>query len=186
MTNTVSGSGKYRAIISRQHPPKDIHNASKWRSRLGDTHISSSQVRQARINLQSRYISSDSADILSRLKLGKTLFMNQLHNIGNVDTPFCKTCVRERNLETVETLTHATFECPYITTIIAEITNTFFPNKTSHTALRDIILATITNNHNIYEGKQGHTLASIIWDNFLVYILRCSSKGSTPLPVPMK
>ena len=48
-------------------------------------------------------------------------------------------------------------------TIIEEITNTFFPNT-------------------LYEGKPGQTLASLIWNHFLKYILGCRSKVGTPIP----
>jgi hypothetical protein len=106
MTSIKTGSGKYRAILTRQHTPKDIHNPSKWRSRLDDPNINSKHVKQSRINLQSKYVSCDTADILSRLKLGKTLFRNQLHHIGITDTPFCNICIRENNTEITETLTH--------------------------------------------------------------------------------
>ena len=53
--------------------------------------------------------------------------------------------------------------------------------KHNHT-LRDIILATITNNHTSYEGKTGNTLSSLIWDFFLEYIMNCRNKNVTPLP----
>ena len=133
------------------------------------------------INLQSKYLSSDTADVLSRLKLGKTLFGNQLSRIGITDTPFCHTCLKEMNVEIPENITHATYECTFVATIIAEITSTFFPNIKGHYYLRDIILATITNKHPLYEGKDGQQLASVIWDIFLSYIMKCRNAGKTPV-----
>ena len=121
------------------------------------------------------------ADVLSRLKLGKTLFGNQLCKIGITDTPFCHTCLKEMHAEIPENITHATFECTFVATIIAEITSTFFPNMNGHYYLRDIILATITNKHTLYEGKDGHQLASVIWDTFLSYIMKCRNAGKTPV-----
>ena len=107
------------------------------------------------INLQSNYLSSDKADMLSRLKLGKTLFGNQLWKIGLTDTPFCHTCLKEMLTEIPKNSIHATFVCTFVATIIAEITSTFFPNIKDYFLLRDIILATITNKHPLYEGNEG-------------------------------
>ena len=121
------------------------------------------------------------ADVLSRLKLGKTLFGNQLFKIGITDTPNCTSCERELGLEIPENITHATFQCTFVATIIAEITSTFFPNVKSHFLLRDIILATISNKHPFYEGTDGHQLAAIIWDTFLCYIMKCRSTATTPI-----
>ena len=139
------------------------------------------QVKQSRLNLNSIYISSDIADILSRLKLGKTLFKNQLHHIGLTDTPFCGTCLKELGLEITENLTHSIYECPFVATIISEIISTFFPNMRGHFLLREIILATTTDKHFLYEGKYGQQVASIIWDIFLQYIMKCRSNAKTPV-----
>ena len=99
MINTTQGSGTYRKIISKAHKISDVHNPSKWRAKLGDSQISRSQLKQARINLHSKYLGSDTADILTRLKLGKTLFGTQLYRCGIFDTPYCNTCLRELNEE---------------------------------------------------------------------------------------
>ena len=143
--------------------------------------VTRSRVKQSMINLQSKYLSSDIADVLSRLKLGKTLFGNQLCKIGITDTSFCQTCLKEMHTEIPENITHATYECTFVATIISEITSTFFPNMKGHFYLRDIILATITNKHSLYEGIDGHLLASVIWDIFLSYIMKCRNAGKTPV-----
>ena len=121
------------------------------------------------------------ADILSRFKLGKTLFKNQLFHIGITDTPFCNTCSRELGTDITENITHACYDCIFISSIISELTNAFFPNIYNQFQQRDIILATITNNHPLYEGKIGQQLASIIWDTFLVYILKSRNNAQTPV-----
>ena len=121
------------------------------------------------------------ADILSRFKLGKTLFKNQLFHIGITDTPFCNTCSRELGTNITENITHACYDCTFISSIISEITSAFFPNINNQFQHRDIILATITNTHPLYEGKIGQQLASIIWDSFLVYILKSRSNAQTPV-----
>ena len=181
MKSTNKGSGKYRKIISRSHKHTDIHNPYRWNSKINDNLVTRTHVKQSMINLQSKYLSSDVADVLSRLKLGKTLFGNQLCKIGITDTPFCYTCMKEMHTEIPENITHATYECTFVATIIAEITSTFFPNMNGHFHLRDIILATISNKHTLYEGGDGQQLASVIWDVFLNYIMKCRNAGKTPV-----
>ena len=95
LSSIKKGSGTYRKIISRSHKTTDVHNPSKWKSKLGDNHVTRSQVKQSMINLQSKYICSDTADTLSRLRLGKPIFGNQLFKIGITDTPSCTTCYKE-------------------------------------------------------------------------------------------
>ena len=181
MKSIKKGSGKYRKIISRSHKNTDLHNPNRWIAKINDNLVTRSHVKQSMINLQSKYLSSDIADVLSRLKLGKTLFGNQLCKIGLTDTPYCHTCMKEMHTEIPENITHATYECTFVATIIAEITSSFFPNIIGHFYLRDIILATITNKHPLYEGNEGHQLASVIWDIFLCYIMRCRNAGKTPV-----
>ena len=180
MSSIKKGSGAYRKIISRAHKITDVHNPSKWKAKLGDNLVTRSQVKQSMINLQSKYICSDTADVLSRLKLGKTLFGNQLFKIGITDTPSCTTCYRELGTEIPENIIHATYDCTFVSTIIAEITNTFFPNTNCHFFLRDIILATTTTSHPLYEGTTGRQLMAIIWDIFLYYVMKCRSLSKTP------
>ena len=133
------------------------------------------------INLQSKYICSDTGDILTRLKLGKTLFGNQLCKIGITDTPSCTTFYRELGTEISENITHATFNCIFVSSIIGEITNTFFPNTNNHFFLRDIILTTTTTTHPLYEGPTGRQLMDAIWDIFLCYVMKCRSSSRTPI-----
>ena len=130
MKNTTQGSGCYRKIVARSHKSPDIHNPSKWRSKLGDNQITSLQIKQSRKNLHTKYLGSDVADILTRLKLGKTLFGTQLHKCGITDTPNCNTCLRELGDEVPENITHATYHCEFVMTVINEIIGTFFPHNT--------------------------------------------------------
>ena len=181
MKHTSKGSGTYRKIIGRSHKQTDVHNPAKWKAKLDDHLVTRDHVKQSRLNLQSIYISSDTADILSRLKLGKTLFKNQLFKIGLTDSSSCVTCLRELGTDIIENITHATYECVFVATIISEISSTFFPNLKEHFYLRDIILATVTNKHSLYDGKCGQQLAAIIWDIFLAYVMKCRSTSKTPI-----
>ena len=49
-----------------------MHNPSKWKKKLDDNYVTSEMVKKAMIHLHSPYLDSTSADILTRLKLGKT------------------------------------------------------------------------------------------------------------------
>ena len=181
MISTKKGSGTYRKIIARSNKNTDVHNPAKWKAKLCDNLVTRVHVKQSMLNLQSIYISSDMADILSRFKLGKTLFKNQLFHIGITDTPFCNTCYRELGTNITENITHACYDCTFISSIISELTSAFFPNISTHFQPSDIILSTITNIHPLYEGKIGQQIVSIIWDTFLVYILKCRNNSQTPI-----
>ena len=155
MTSIKKGSGKYRSILQKKIIAKDIHSPANWRSKINDNTITSQHIKQSRKNLQSRYIGSDTADTLSRLKMGKTLFRNQLHHIGSTESQYCVTCTRENNQDITEDLTHATYTCPHIQTIIEEVTNTYFPNIHTNFTHKDTLLSIIRNTHPLYEGKPG-------------------------------
>jgi hypothetical protein len=131
----------------------------------------------------SRYLSSDASDILSRLKMGKTLFNNQLHHIGREDSPHCKNCLRESNTETHEDMKHALHNCPTIQHLMSHVTQMFFPNNNHTFSCKNTILAIMEDIHPLYEGKAGHTLASLVWDSFNKYIMVCRGKNKIPLPL---
>ena len=86
MQSIKQGSGKYRSILQKKLVQKDLHSPANWRSKINDNTITSKDIKQTRTNLQSRYLGSDTVDILSRLKMGKTLFRNQLQHIGSLET----------------------------------------------------------------------------------------------------
>ena len=132
-------------------------------------------------HLHSPYLDSKSADYLTRLKLGKTLFNNQLFAIGRLDEDTCNTCNREYNQNTTEDYQHALFNCPAIQIIIHNIINTFFPNQTNDFNITDILLATNSDKHQLYKGPIGQELASLIWDYFQVYVLQCRVSQTTPV-----
>lgn len=67
MSNIKQGSASYRKIIARSHTRSDLHNPSKWRSKLNDNRISRAQLKQSKVNLHSKYLSSDIANSLTLL-----------------------------------------------------------------------------------------------------------------------
>ena len=184
LNSIKKGSGQYRKIIERDIITSNIHNPSKWKKKLHDNKITSDQVKKAMIHLHSRYIDSTSADHLTRLKLGKTLFNNQLFNIGLIDKNSCNTCTREFNEDIVEDYRHALYQCPAVQKIIKKILSTFFPNLTYNFNISEILISVNTDKHNLYKGPIGQELASLIWDYFQVYIVQCHTAQTTPTSIP--
>ena len=149
--------------------------------KLGDNTVTVEQIKKSMIHLHSPYLDSTSADSLTRLKLGKTLFNNQLFAIGLIDEKTCKTCIREYDLHTQEDYQHTLFQCPATQTVIRDITNTFFPNHIKPFNTSDILLSVNSDKHKLYKGPTGQELASLIWDLFQVYILKCRVSQTTPI-----
>ena len=134
------------------------------------------------IHIHSPYLESTSADTLTGLKLGKTLFYNQLFAIGLTDKNIFKTCYREIDQNTIEDYKHAIFHCPAFKPIIEHITSTFFPNQTHPFSISDILVSTNSEKNKLYKGSVGQELASPIWDFFQVYILQSRISYKTPVP----
>ena len=181
LQNIKKGSGKYRQVIERGNTTTNIHNPAKWKKKLEHNNITFGQIKKAMISLHSPYLDSTSADIITRLKLGKTLFNNQLFSIGLNNDNTCKTCSREYDLNTPENYRHALFHCPAVQTLINNITNTFFPNPTIPFDIADILVSIISDKHHLYKGSIGQELASLIWNYFQVYIMKCRTAQTTPI-----
>ena len=181
MKSIHKGSGLYRRVLGRGTPLPDIHNPKKWRKRLDDQNLTRIQVKKSMIHLHSPYIDSTSADHLSRLKLGKTLFNAQLFNIGLNDDKNCKTCLREFDQHTPEDYKHAMYLCPAVQTVVNNVTTTFFPNKRTPFSISEVLVAVNSDMHNLYRGQIGHELASLIWDLLQTYIIKCHTAVSTPI-----
>ena len=109
MTKVKKGSGEYRKIVAKSVKSKDIHNPDKWKQKLQDNSITSSQVKGALRSTHSKYLTPGAREILSRFYHGKTLFGNQLLSAGMVDDGLCRSC-RKENILVPETLLHATYE----------------------------------------------------------------------------
>ena len=159
----------------------NLHNPTKWKKKLADDNVTYKQVKKAMIRLHSPYIDSTHADYLSRLKLGKTLFNNQLYAIDRITDNTCNTCIREYNQLTTEDYRHALFHCPAVQIATESVTSTFFPNISAPFNISDILLSTDSDKHKFYKGTVGHELASLIWDFFQVYLIQCRQAQITPI-----
>ena len=143
--------------------------------------ISEKQVKNSLILLHSPYLDSAGADHITRLKLGKTLFNNQLFTIGILDEKNCNTCIREYDQEETEDYKHALFHCPAVQTIIHNITCTFFPNIINTFKIAEILISTNTDKHSLYKGVVGQELANLVWSYFQIYIIQCRTAHKTPV-----
>ena len=155
MSNTRKGSGIYRKIIARENPLPDIHHPEKWIKKLGTGTITKEQVKNSFTSLHSPYLDSTNSDHLSRLKLGKTLFNNQLFAIGIREDNACTTCKREFNIDTTEDYKHALFHCPAVQMVIKGVSAAFFPNLKSSFSIGEILLSVDTTKLHLYTGKIG-------------------------------
>ena len=181
MLSIKKGSGIYRKILARENPLPDIHHPEKWIKKLGTNNITKKQIKNAFISLHSPYLDSTNSDHLSRLKLGKTLFNNQLFAIGIKDENVCTTCKKEFNINNIEDYKHAMFYCPAVQNVIQSICATFFPNLKNNFSIGEILLSVDTTEHHLYTGTTGKKIASLIWDIFQVYILKSRQNERTPI-----
>ena len=74
------------------------------------------------------------------------------------------------------------FYCPLVQVAIDEITKTFFPNITTNFDITEVLTSVTKDKHYLYQGQDGHKLASTIWDLLQVYIIKCHNKDITPIP----
>ena len=72
------------------------------------------------------------------------------------------------------------FYCPAIQKVIKDINATFFPNLKTSYNIGEVLLSVDTTEHHLYIGTNGKKIASLIWDLFQVYILKCRKKERTP------
>ena len=80
-------------------------------------------------NLLVKAIPSDINDVLTRIKLGRTLYSPPGVHTGVLDDPWCSTCQQEDNLEIEDSLLHCLFSIPHMLNIIEGITK-YFLNTT--------------------------------------------------------
>ena len=134
MAKNKSGSGVYRRILSRGDKQLDINSPTSWGKKLNDDTITSTLVKRMKTNLLSKAIPSDINDVLTRIKLGRTLFGVAGVHAGVKDDQWFSTCLQEDNLEIEDSLVHSLFSCPHILNIIEAITKYFLITTPTCTA----------------------------------------------------
>jgi hypothetical protein len=67
---------------------------------------------------------------------------------------------------------------------MSHVTHTFFPNINYTLSCKDTIMAIMEDIHPLYKGKDGQTLATLIWDSFKKYVMLC--RGKNKIPVAMQ
>ena len=107
MVHNKSGSGVYRRILSRGDKQTDINSPTSWKKKLNDNTITSLLVKRMKTNLLSKALPSDANDVLTRLKLGRTLFGQSGVHAGVLDDPWCIICLKEDNMEVEDSFLHS-------------------------------------------------------------------------------
>ena len=77
-------------------------------------------------NLLIKAVPSDINDVLTRIKLGKTLYGQQGVHAGVLEDPWCPTCKEEDDLEIEDSLAHSNYSCPHVFRIIEDMSKYFF------------------------------------------------------------
>ena len=56
-----------------------------------------------------------------------------------------------------------------------------YPNTKIAFDIADILVSIISDKHHLYKGSIGQELASLIWNYFQVYIIKCRTAQTTPI-----
>ena len=115
-----------------------------------------------KLNLLSKALPSEANDVITRIKLGRTLFGKAGVRTGILEDPWCQICLMEDNKETEDTLLHSLYK------IILSLTKYFLdtiPNRTEF-----ILGVTNSNIHQAIDRQQGCLLTSLLY-NYVAFII---------------
>ena len=129
-------------------------------------------------NLLIKEIPSDINDILTRIKLGRTLYGPQGVHAGILDDPWCSLCQEEDNLEIEDSLAHHNYSCPHIFPIIREVSKYFFETTPS---IKNYILGATYSNLDQNVDKQHGCLISSLLYNYCVHLITIRRRARQPL-----
>ena len=129
-------------------------------------------------NLLIKEIPSDINDILTRIKLGRTLYGPQGVHAGILDDPWCSLCQEEDNLEIEDSLAHHNYSCPHISQIIREVSKYFF--ETTPSIKNYILGATYSNLDQNIDKQHGCLISSLLY-NYCVHLITIRRRARQPL-----
>ena len=129
-------------------------------------------------NLLIKAIPSDTNDILTRIKLGRTLYGPQGVHAGVLEDPWCSLCKDEDNLEIEDSLAHSNYSCPHIFLIIRDVSKYFFVTTPT---IKDYILGATNSNIDQNMDKQYGCLISSLLYNLSVQLITTRRRASQPL-----
>ena len=129
-------------------------------------------------NLLIKAVPSDINDILTRIKMGRTLYGQQGVHAGVLDDPWCTTCKQEDDLEIEDSLVHSNYSCPHVFNIIEGISKYFL--ETIPTC-KDFILGVFQSNIDRNLDKQYGCLISSLIYNLTVHLITKRRRACKPL-----
>ena len=148
------------------------------RKKLNDDSITPALVKRMKTNLLVKAIPSDINDVLTRIKLGRTLYGPAGVHAGVLDDPWCSTCQQEDNLEIEDSLVHSLFSCPHMFNIIEGITK-YFLNITP--TCTDFIMGVSQSNIDHTINKQYGCLITSLVYNITVHLVTKRRRACKPL-----
>ena len=131
-------------------------------------------------NLLVKPLPSDINDVLTRIKLGRTLYGQPGVHAGVLDDPWCITCKQEDNLEIEDSLVHSLFSCPHQLTIIKGITKSFL--NTTPTCTGFIMGVSQSNIDQNIDKQYGCLITSLVY-NIIVHLITNRRRACKPLVV---
>lgn len=100
---------------------------SSWQKVMDDPSITKDNLRRAYMMAQKNIFSGKQRDIILKLLTRKTLFNNQIPHVYGENLPpwfssvHCNECLTKRQIEVIETATHALKTCPSVTDYYASV-----------------------------------------------------------------
>ena len=129
-------------------------------------------------NLLIKAIPSDANDILTRIKLGRTLYGQQGVHAGVLDDPWCSLCKEEDDLEIEDSLAHSNYSCPHVFRIIRDMSKYFLVTIPTS---KDFILGVTKSNIDHTLDKQYGCLISSLLYNLTVHLITKRRRACQPL-----
>ena len=129
-------------------------------------------------NLLIKAIPSDTNDILTRIKLGRTLYGQQGVHAGVLEDPWSLLCKEEDDLEIEDSLAHSNYSCPHVFRIIRDMSKYFLVTTPT---IKDYILGVTKSNIDHTLDKQYGCLISSLLYNLSVQLITKRRRASQPL-----
>ena len=125
------GSKYYLKSLNRAGDFLTADHLEGWKRLMDDPSMTKDDLRRAYKMAQSKVFSGKQRDVILKLLTRKTLFNNQVPHIYGENLPawfqsiHCIECQTKRNIDVVETGTHALKDCPSVSEYYAAVSQAF-------------------------------------------------------------
>ena len=130
------GSRLYLKCLNRSSDFLTANHLESWQRLMEDPSITKDDLRRAYKMAQSNLFNGKQRDTILKLLTRKTLFNNQVPHIYGENLPVwfqsvhCTECLKKRQIEVLETGTHALKDCPSVKEFYAAVSQAFeVPNS---------------------------------------------------------